>query len=195
MTVTVTPTIHEFTSTTAPGRVFYVCGTCWYASHECQDRKPCPFCTCHICHEQPRAKSGWPCAECKARLDAERDLKERAELLACEVIDDDGGPVYVPALDQFFESATDAVDYAGDMDEPAAGTIAVPCDRVPARTPDLVEVVEIAWAEQFDEDIFSELEPAARRILADAQTAVAAHAPTLWVMRDGVRINLPHRDP
>lgn len=187
-----TPTVHEFISTSAPDRVFYVCGTCWNVSRECQDRKPCPFCTCHICHEQPRERSGWPCADCRARLDSERDAREQEALLACQVVDDDGSPVYVPALDSYFNDAHEAAEAV--WDEAADATIAVPCDKKRVATPDLVEVVEEAWNEGSADEDPHEIEPAVRGFLIAAQAVVACGAPTVWIPRAGVRIALPSYD-
>lgn len=105
------------------------------------------------------------------------------------------GPVYVEGLSpEWFDCVDSAVDAAWDDGRDGDTLWAYPCDEARVRTPCLAEIIEEAWAENFDDPDAHDITLPADVALAvaDAQALAEAHAPKAWTPRGRAwRFRLP----
>ena len=175
----------EFRSEQSP-TVVYACPMCKLTN--AGGRAAAAACCVCIGCGAPAARGRTMCEAC-SEIAAERRARERhAAEVAWPVVDDNGEPVCVD--DRFYESAHEAAVALWEDGEDPTVAVAMPCTVGPAGTPDLVEVVEVAWMGGFDDPDVIEVPAAARQALAAAQELCEANAPTVWAPRTGERVQL-----
>lgn len=103
-------------------------------------------------------------------------------------------PVYVPSLSPyFFDCAESAADAAWDDGLDPTTVEAHPCSVGQAPVPYLIDIVEEAWAEQYDDpDAYDvQIPEPLRSELDDLYQQLTEASPTVWTPRTRERVTLP----
>lgn len=117
----------------------------------------------------------------------------------CTVIEGHDGPVYVDSLNRFFPNPQEAFEALWDDGiEPDNGEALIhPCNVGKATTPNLIETIEEAWGEDYEDPdtVDLHLPKDLVLILTGVQSLVEKAAPDTWNPRPRERIALPPMPP
>lgn len=111
------------------------------------------------------------------------------------LVEDKGEPVWVQGLDRYYLNADEAADAVFDEMVDPTKVLAHPCDVRPVSTPDLIEMIEEAWGQDFDEPEAMDIgvPKPLRTIIIGLQPLLAQAAPVAWHPRLRERVQLPQR--